>query len=191
MIPECKIGSRYSNLFDITDWFPTLLDAGKCSQKTLPNELDGKSHFDNFFSSRIQNSQIRDEIVHHLDPLKKVEAEVEDPRPFVKIYGFKYDIRMKTAIRVGKYKLITGAEATKTPLKNQKELDLLSKSSFFVGNSWLKPKKYRKLVVLYDIENDPRETKDISDENQDVVIQLLSKVFQYFTKCCNLNFFSL
>ena len=31
----------------------------------------------------------------------------------------------------GKYKLITGAEATKTPLKNQKELDLLSKSSFF------------------------------------------------------------
>ena len=72
---------------------------------------------------------------------------------------------------------ITGAEATKTPLQNQAELDLLSKSSFFVKNSWLKTKKYRKLVVLYDIEDDPREVKDISDENQSVVIQLLSKVF--------------
>jgi len=86
---------------------------------------------------------------------------------------------MKSAIRFGKFKLITGAEATKTPLKNQKELDLLSKSAFFAGNSWLKAKKYRKLVVLFDIENDPRETKDISDENQAVVIQLLSKVFKF------------
>lgn len=176
LIPNDKIGSRYSNLFDITDWFPTLLDAGKCSQKNLPNQLDGKSHFENFFSAG--NASVRDEIVHHLDPLKKADAEVEDPRPFVKVYGFKYDIRMKTAIRVGKYKLITGAEATKTPLQNQAELDLLSKSSFFVKNSWLKTKKYQKLVVLYDIEDDPRELKDISDENQSVVIQLLSKVLK-------------
>ena len=86
LIPEEKIGTRYSDLFDITDWFPTLLEAGKCSRKTLPNELDGKSHFSNFFSARISSkSPIRDEIVHHLDPLKKVDAEIEDPRQELQI----------------------------------------------------------------------------------------------------------
>ncbi|CAG5104560.1 Oidioi.mRNA.OKI2018_I69.chr1.g1336.t1.cds [Oikopleura dioica] len=138
-----------------------------------------------------EEEEVRDEIVHHLDPLKKLDDEIEDPRPFVKVYGFDYDIRMKTAIRVGKYKLITGAEATKSPLENQAELDALSKSQLFVGNPWLKKKQYRKLVVLYDIEKDPRELNDISDQDPEMVVHLLSRLVRHFNSATAPNFPSL
>ena len=85
LIGQERIGSINSNLMHVTDWFPTILDLGKCSknsrtavEQNLP--LDGVSQAQIINQSNEEKYMVRDEILHELNPLAYVPGELKDPR---------------------------------------------------------------------------------------------------------------
>ena len=78
--PE-RIGSVSRNIMHVTDWFPTILEFGKCSYTSVERPLDGVSQAD-IISSQSKNEKymMRDEILHQMNPLAYVPDEIKDPR---------------------------------------------------------------------------------------------------------------
>ena len=75
-----QIGSVNSNLMHVTDWYPTILDFGKCSRAT-ERALDGISQAEVISNRPLgQNYSTREEILHQLNPLAYVPDEIKDPR---------------------------------------------------------------------------------------------------------------
>ena len=95
----------------VTDWFPTILDFGKCSQNSqtavdqnLP--LDGVSQAQIINQSNEEKYMVRDEILHELNPLAYVPGELKDPRGNWKddhespLHGRCFGIGVRAAIRM-------------------------------------------------------------------------------------------
>ena len=78
--PE-RTGSVSRNIMHVTDWFPTILEFGRCSHTSVERPLDGVSQSD-IISSQSKNEKymMRDEILHQMNPLAYVPVEIKDPR---------------------------------------------------------------------------------------------------------------
>lgn len=148
---------------DITDWFPTILDMGKCDERSKKS-LDGVSQFAHIWHNDPLTPP-RDEILHALNPLKKISSHLKDPRPFSTLNGRMFSPKMRSAIRYNKWKLITGQEATEHNFK-------------------YRPPKFQtnftEFVVLYDMSEDPAEETDVSDMHPEIVGLLLTKLADYY-----------
>ena len=78
--PE-RVGSMTSNVMHVTDWFPTILEFGKCSQTAVKRPLDGVSQAHIITSQPdTEKYMVREEILHQLNPLAYIPDEIKDPR---------------------------------------------------------------------------------------------------------------
>ena len=78
--PE-RVGSMTSNVMHVTDWFPTILEFGKCSQTAIERPLDGVSQAHILTSQPdTEKYMVREEILHQLNPLAYIPDEIKDPR---------------------------------------------------------------------------------------------------------------
>ena len=65
----------------VTDWFPTILEFGKCSSTAVEKSFDGVSQAQVIKSQQSSDKYTtRDEILHQLNPLAYVSDEIKDPR---------------------------------------------------------------------------------------------------------------
>ncbi|KAK7505089.1 hypothetical protein BaRGS_00003659, partial [Batillaria attramentaria] len=144
-------GTKTFELLHVTDWYPTL-------QKLAGGEdVQGLDGYDQWNEGRSQ----RTEILHNIDPLF---GPVGD-----RLYNNTFDTRVRAAIRVGDYKLITGDPS---------------------NGSWVAPPESgwpselpedadRKNVWLFNLRLDPSEHNDLSNQRPDLVRQLLDRLLHY------------
>ena len=170
-------GRVEKSLIHVTDWFPTLMRLAGGDLSSISG-LDGVDQF-NLISEGIAHvTAPREEILHNI---------------------IKVGNSITSSIRVGDWKLMTGQWAQcnvysnpyfcgwmPPPESNQtfansparartREFSYLSLSDMCnIQDSYFHP------LVLYDIENDPNEYFDVSEQNLDIVLNLLSKLREYW-----------
>ncbi|XP_071089640.1 arylsulfatase B-like [Haliotis cracherodii] len=150
-------GTVNNELIHVSDWFPTLVGvAGGNTNGTKP--LDG---FDQWTTISEGKASPRKELLHNIDILTLPNGQ--------KLYNNTFDTRIRAAIRVGDWKLITG----------------------YPGNSsWIPPPHLSKEMVvdqgdskknlwLFNIAKDPTEHMDMSATNQDIVKKMLDRLAYY------------
>ncbi|XP_067656524.1 arylsulfatase J-like isoform X2 [Haliotis asinina] len=175
-------GTINRQMIHVSDWFPTLVGmAGGNTNGTKP--LDG---FDQWKTIRVlvightnlgdrpgeewkkgrytrnkgeNSASPRTEILHNIDPLAKPRGQ--------KFYNNTFDTRIRAAIRVGKWKLITGnPDETFVPPLLGKEPNVERVDAL-------------KNILLFNIPDDPSERHDVSAANPDVVKELLNRLANY------------
>ena len=109
----------------------------------------------------------RHEILHNIDPLMPKRGSL------LNISNF--DNRVRAAIRVGNWKLITG-----TPLStpNQKSGWIAPPEDSDI-QSTDDPDQVSKNIWLFDISSDPYEKTDLFESHQDVAVDLLNRLAEY------------
>ncbi|XP_046556434.1 arylsulfatase B-like, partial [Haliotis rubra] len=150
-------GTTNHQMIHVSDWFPTLVGlAGGNTNGTKP--LDG---FDQWKTISQNSTSPRTEILHNIDPLTMPKGQ--------KLYNNTFDTRIRAAIRVGKWKLITGnpGEGSWTPPPQSGEKPIQE------------PVDALKNLWLFDIPNDPNERHDVSAANPGVVMDLLNRLANY------------
>lgn len=152
MLNIANHGSVSNSLFDVTDWFPTILDFADCGAKG-EKPLDGFSQKDFLWNG--QNSESpRDEILQGMDRFNNVSSDQIGRNEYNVLDGRDFTERIHAALRWNQWKLITGPRAT----EYQKD----------------------KFVILYDIESDPIEANELSDLFPEVVNIMLTKLADYY-----------
>ncbi|XP_070570862.1 arylsulfatase B-like [Ptychodera flava] len=164
-------GSENHELMHITDWFPTFVHlAGGNSKGTKP--LDGINQWD--MLSKGSSSQ-RTEFLINIDPLENCSNPNAENMYRNNPY---FDMCVRAGIRRGNWKLLTGVPRqpywTAPP-----ELDL--------ENIRLQESK-DKMVWLFDVEEDPNELYDISEEHPDIVLSLLQRLGEYNQETVPVNY---
>ncbi len=91
-----KSGYVNHEFMHISDWFPTLLSVAGGSTHGL--QLDGYNQWNTISTN---SSSPRKELLHNIDPLYPLSGALR--------YKGTFDHRYRAAIRVGDWKLITGA----------------------------------------------------------------------------------
>lgn len=144
-------GTTYKGLLDVSDWFPTLLKAAQCPILNGTQSLDGIDQWD---SIRGLAPPPRHELLHNIGAGRRpTKWSVQD--------GF--NIKITAAIRQGKWKLLTGNPGP---------------------DNWVKPPEYegegpkfirgsKKLLQLFDVENDRSEKNDLASKHPEVVKTML------------------
>ncbi|XP_076803610.1 arylsulfatase B-like isoform X2 [Clavelina lepadiformis] len=153
-------------LIHVSDWLPTIMSATKCPIMTGTKPLDG---YDQWDAIRGLSRSKRTEILHNIDPLfnKKKLNVTPDIR-----HGF--DVSIRAGIRSGKWKLLTGIPGMDLWVRPP-ECDCYNKSELN-----FKPQNNpTQNVKLFDIENDPNETAEVSKFHPEVVELLLSRLVEY------------
>ncbi|XP_070205918.1 arylsulfatase B-like [Littorina saxatilis] len=170
-------------LIHVSDWFPTIVGLARGSLNgTLP--LDG---FDQWRTISEDAPSPRKELLHNIDILY---GRSGSPR-----YPDTFDTRIRAALRVGDYKLITGYPGNPSEHLNvlfswipPPELqDLRDTTDASTGKSANHPDSDHRLlfrpsdqnVWLFNITADPEERHDLSDSLPEVVQQLLSRLLYY------------
>jgi len=150
-------GTVNSGLIHISDWFPTIL--ALAGRNTTGLNVDG---FDVWKSISDEEPSPRKEILHNIDPLM--------PKHGSKLNVSKFDNRVQAAIRVGKWKLITG---------NPLEGSWIAPPEDTGNHSIPDPDPKSKNIWLFDISSDPNETTDLFERHQDVAVGMLNKLVEY------------
>jgi len=149
-------GSMSTELIHITDWYPTLLHLA--GSNVTKDGLDGYDQWNTINNGGLSE---RKELLHNIDPVYSQKGH--------RLYPNRFDTRIRAAIRVGDWKLITGdpGDGRWFPLPNKYSniTDDLSKDK---QNLW-----------LFDIQNDPNEHKDLSKLRPDKVKLLLERLSAY------------
>ncbi|BFZ20042.1 hypothetical protein BsWGS_23081 [Bradybaena similaris] len=153
-----RSGAVSQDLIHVSDWFPTLVRlAGGNLNGTKP--LDGVDQWDTISNGAPSKRTV---LLHNIDIL---QAKIGVP-----LNNHTWDTRVRAAIRVGDYKLITGDPG---------------------NGSWVPPpdghlyfvpevrESADKNVWLFNITADPNEHNDLSAEKPDVVITLLELLTQF------------
>ncbi|XP_046580313.1 arylsulfatase B-like [Haliotis rubra] len=152
-------GTVNNQLIHVSDWFPTLVGvAGGNTNGTKP--LDG---FDQWKTISEGGASPRKELLHNIDILTQPKG--------AKLFNNTFDTRIRAAIRVGDWKLITGDPG---------------------NGSWIPPPHLSKEAVmdkddkaknlwLFDIAKDPNEHNDLSASQSDIVKKLLDRL-EYYQK---------
>jgi arylsulfatase B/arylsulfatase I/J len=151
-----KSGFIANQLMHVSDWFPTFVNLAGGNASSVSG-LDG---YDMWPAVTQNQSSPRQEILHNIDPLFGLRGNK---------MNHTYDIRVRSALRVGKYKIITG-----DPL----------------NGSWVPPPEDEKRTIpdpdpwsknlwLFNMEEDPLETTDLSSQLPDVVQAMLDKLVGY------------
>ncbi|GFR73116.1 arylsulfatase B [Elysia marginata] len=149
-------GAVNRELMHVTDWFPTLVGvAGGDFNGTKP--LDGVDQWDSLSTGA---STTRKWVLHNIDSKNKKKGK--------KLFPDTFDTRIRAAIRVGKYKLITGnpgwGKWVPPPETNSSIVEI---------------KESKKNLWLFNIDKDPEERRDLSAKKPKVVkriLKLLQKV---------------
>lgn len=151
-----KRGVIYPGLLHVSDWFPTLLKLAGGRPDSL--KLDG---YDVWKSISEGAESPRVELLHNIDPL-------DTHGSYLNISDF--DNRITAAIRVGKWKLITGNAGNGSWIAPPED-----SSSHSIPDSDPKAKN----IWLFDLSTDPLEKNDLFESNKEVAIQLLNRLSDY------------
>ncbi|XP_029941284.1 arylsulfatase B [Salarias fasciatus] len=169
-------GTVSRDLIHVSDWLPTLVGlAGGSTNSTKP--LDGFNVW-NTISKGIASPRL--ELLHNIDPLytdytpcaggssssSTSRRFSSDSQPWAKS-GFNVSIH--AAIRTTKWKLLTGYPGCDHWFPRPGD----DNSSSSAQPEPLKP------VMLFDIENDPEERKEVSAQFPTVVDYLLNRLQKY------------
>jgi len=163
--PLIKHSGTVSNgLIHISDWFPTIL--ALAGRNTTGLNLDG---FDVWKSITDGEPSPRKELLHNIDPLAPKHGSL------LNISNF--DNRVRAAIRVGNWKLISGNPVSGKPDPQK--------------SSWVAPPENAdiqsvpssdppsKNIWLFDISSDPYEKTDLFETHQDVAVDMLNRLAEY------------
>nr|XP_022320934.1 arylsulfatase B-like isoform X2 [Crassostrea virginica] len=148
------------DLIHVSDWFPTLISmVGGNLNGTKP--LDGMDQWKTI--SEGTSLSPRKSILHNIDPMYPPVGERVPSSPF--------DNRIRAAVRMGDWKLITGnpGNGSWVPPPHMMKSASLSKD----GNS------AEKNIWLFNITDDPNEHNDVSGTMQHVVMNMLALLAQY------------
>ncbi|GFN95654.1 arylsulfatase b-like [Plakobranchus ocellatus] len=153
-------GTVNKQLMHVSDWFPTLVGvAGGSLNGTKP--LDG---YDQWRTLSVAAPTPRKWLLHNIDPLFKKKGKEKQK------YAGIFDTRVRAAIRVGEYKLLTGnpGNGTWIPPPESNTLQTEQKTENSKKNTW-----------LFNIKNDPEERNDLSEKKPEVVksiLRILAKI---------------
>jgi len=150
-------GTVNSGLMHVSDWFPTILALAGHNPAGL--NVDG---FDIWKSISNGEPSPRKEILHNIDPLT--------PKHGSRLNISKFDNRVRAAIRVGNWKLITGE-----PLEGS----WIAPPEDTGNHSIPDPDPKSKNIWLFDISKDPYEKTDLFDSHRDIAIDMLNKLAEY------------
>ncbi|XP_068191560.1 arylsulfatase B-like [Antennarius striatus] len=175
-------GTVSRELMHISDWLPTLVSvAGGSTNGAKP--LDGFDMW-NTISKGLKSPRL--ELLHNIDPLF-VDQKVcplfsaGNSEMVNNSVGFKsrFNVSIHAAIRSEKWKLLTGPKGCSAWYSRPGQSHSESSPS---ENQQLKT------VMLFDIENDPRETKDVSAQHPVVVKNLLKRLKFHQKRAVPINF---
>ncbi|XP_033124047.1 arylsulfatase B-like [Anneissia japonica] len=151
-------GTVNKELIHISDWLPTLVEgiAESTTQGTLP--LDGINQWDTI---RNGSRSSRTELLHNIDPLVVLSEGGENwtDSPF--------NVRMKAAIRLGNWKLLTGDDGEAgwyAPPDTNYTTEEGDKGD---------------IVRLYDVKEDPEERNNLATKHKPLVYYMLEKLARY------------
>ena len=136
MLNIANHGSVSNSLFDVTDWFPTILDFADCGAKG-EKPLDGFSQKDFLWNG--QNSESpRDEILQGMDRFNNVSSDQIGRNEYNVLDGRDFTERIHAALRWNQWKLITGPRATEyqkgTFWKGLRELNVVNMQAIHCGS---------------------------------------------------------
>ncbi|XP_033124000.1 arylsulfatase B-like isoform X2 [Anneissia japonica] len=152
-------GTVSYELIHVSDWLPTLVEgiAGWTTEGTLP--LDGINQWETIRDGRSSN---RIELLHNIDPLEVLTegGESWSNSPF--------DVRIKAAIRLGNYKLLTG--------------DNGEAGWYAPPGAGLETEQgdVGDIVRLYNIKRDPEERNNLASKYRILVRCMLKKLARYY-----------
>ncbi|XP_046873822.1 arylsulfatase B [Hypomesus transpacificus] len=170
-----KPGTVSRELVHISDWLPTLVSlAGGTTNGTKP--LDG---FDVWNTVSKGFASPRVELLHNIDPLyvdmapcpgvasRLTLARGSGPEPWS---NSGFNVSIHSALRFMKWKLLTGYPGCDVwfPRPGQEGSERSG-----LKDAPLKP------VMLFNLEDDPEERLDVSEQHPDVVEQLLRRLSHY------------
>jgi len=151
-------GTVNTGLIHVSDWFPTLL--GLAGRDTAGLNVDG---FDVWQSISNGGPSPRKELLHNIDPLM--------PKHGSRLNISKFDNRVRAAIRVGNWKLITGNPFPGGWIAPPEETGNYS--------SIPDPSPKSKNVWLFNIGNDPNEETDLFESHRDIAVGMLDRLAEY------------
>ncbi|KAK6182985.1 hypothetical protein SNE40_010544 [Patella caerulea] len=144
------------DLIHVSDWFPTIINlAGGSLNDTKP---DGFDQWKTISEGEVGK---RTELLHNIDPIYYHRGSRVSPN--------KFDTRIRTALRLGDWKLMTGDPGNGSwiappEIHNESRLD---------------PSPKDKNVWLFNIPKDPNENHDLSEEYPDIVDKMLDRLSYY------------
>ncbi|GFS27251.1 arylsulfatase B [Elysia marginata] len=151
-------GVVHKQLMHVSDWFPTLVGvAGGSLNGTKP--LDGVDQWKSI-STGVQTP--RKWLLHNIDSLYKKKGR--------KLFPHTFDTRIRAAIRVGNYKLITGDPGNGSWIPPPEMKSALAK---------VDTEKAKNNLWLFNVVDDPEEKYDLSKNQPEIVrkiLDLLAKV---------------
>jgi len=150
-------GTVNNGLMHVSDWFPTIL--GLAGHTPAGLNVDG---FDIWKSISTGEPSPRKELLHNIDPLM--------PKLGSRLNISKFDNRVRAAIRVGNWKLITG-----NPLNGS----WVAPPEDTGNHSIPDPSSKSKNIWLFDISTDPDEKKDLFESHRDIAVDMLNKLAEY------------
>jgi len=145
-------GTASQELFHISDWFPTMLYLAHGKDATGIEGLDGYNQWQAINGA---SPSPRSEILHNIDIAKGKHGH--------RHYEDTFDTRIRAAIRMGEWKLITG-----NPVHRTRDGCLSCNGDSAEKNVW-----------LFNIQEDPRELNDLSSNRTDKVVELLARLSEY------------
>ncbi|XP_022088361.1 arylsulfatase B-like isoform X2 [Acanthaster planci] len=158
-------GTQNRELIHVSDWFPTIVTGLAGGKLNGPKPLDGYNMWDTI---RFGSPSPRNEILHNIDPFEGHDHPFTDS-----LYNnFTFTLKMRSAIRVGDWKLLTG------PVGEPR--------------NWIPPVESRlkpeqphdppdQTVWLFNIRDDPYERYDKSAERPDIVEVLITRLQEHYT----------
>jgi len=152
-------GTVNSGLMHVSDWFPTILALAGYNPAGL--NFDG---FDIWKSISNGEPSPRKEILHNIDPV--------EPKRGSRLNVGQFDNRVRAAIRVSNWKLITG-----NPSKH--ENGWIAPPEDTDHHSIPDPDPESKNIWLFDINKDPTEKTDLFDSHRDIAVDMLNKLAEY------------
>jgi arylsulfatase A-like enzyme len=161
VLPKQVRGTISHELYHVTDWLPTILNVVGIDVK-----INGGHHIDGLNSWKSISQGLRsprEEMVYNVNPLC-TGGQAGPPKA-----GFRKKINGTN------YKILTYCYSVANKGGNSNFTGPIIPSSFPPSN-W--PKHFNG-IMLFDLDNDPSETNDISNVSKDVVNALLKRLSEY------------
>ncbi|XP_022097134.1 arylsulfatase B-like [Acanthaster planci] len=169
LLPKAVQGTINTQLIHVSDWLPTLVRSVAGGHTNNIKPLDG---YDVWKTISKGDVSPRKEILHNIDPMFNLTVLTDEDNAFLaSLPGeVKFDPRVRAAIRVGDWKLLTGTSGT---------------------DYWVQPPEYAHAILiqacagyadtiqLYNIRYDPNESCNLARHKKDIVLRLLRRLYAY------------